>query len=90
MSVISRLTGFEGGCRFGSTAVSLGVSPVSEHKKKKHTLRLELHVGLLHDPEIRVIGKHLRPFFHAFEDFRLDLLMGVLVLVRYTNPSFLT
>lgn len=59
-------------------------------KKKKHTLRLELHVGLLHDPEIRVIGKHLRPFFHAFEDFRLDLLMGVLVLVRYTNPSFLT
>ena len=40
-----------------------------------HTLRLESHIGLLHDAQFSVGAKHLGPLFHAFEDLALDLLV---------------
>lgn len=42
------------------------------------TLRLQFHVGLLHDSEIRVVSEHLRPLLHALQNLWFDLLMGVL------------
>ncbi len=42
------------------------------------TLTLEPHVLLLHDAQIGIRGKHLRPFGHAFENLGFDLRVCVL------------
>ena len=42
------------------------------------TLGLQLHVCLLHYPEVWVTREHFCPLLHAFQNLRLNLLMGVL------------
>lgn len=48
--------------------------------RKQLTLCLELHVGTLHDAEIRVSREHLGPLAHALQYLRLDGLMCVAVV----------
>ena len=60
----------------------------------QRTLGLELHVRLLHDTQVRVLGEHLRPLAHSLKYLGFDLLMCVLresvihprALLRLTYP----
>jgi hypothetical protein len=86
-SVISRFPGFDGGCKLGSENKRSVLAPWPASRFRGLTLRLQLHVGLLHDSEIRVVGEHLRPLLHALQNLWLDLLMGVLPRVLSVRSS---
>lgn len=61
----------------------ISLAPFNTKEAIQLTARLQLHISLLHNAKVWVAREHLRPFLHALQDLRFDLLMCVLSQLAY-------